>query len=95
MVVVGNGNGVLGWGQGKAAEVNDAVQKAYARACRNLYPVPRYNGHTIPEPVTSKYGQVRALRGGLGVVCACVCVCGGGGGGGKGLLAMRGRIPCK
>lgn len=27
MVVVGNGNGVLGWGQGKAAEVNDAVQK--------------------------------------------------------------------
>lgn len=27
MVVVGNGNGVLGWGQGKAAEVNEAVQK--------------------------------------------------------------------
>lgn len=26
-VVVGNGNGVLGWGQGKAAEVNEAVQK--------------------------------------------------------------------
>ncbi|KAL4443425.1 hypothetical protein ABPG75_011162 [Micractinium tetrahymenae] len=59
MVVVGNGNGVLGWGQGKAAEVNDAVQKAYQRACRNLYPVPRYNGHTIPEPIHSKYGQVK------------------------------------
>ena len=34
MVVVGNGEGVLGWGQGKAAEVNDAVKKAYARAFR-------------------------------------------------------------
>lgn len=59
LVVVGNGNGVLGWGQGKAAEVNDAVQKAYHRACRNLYPVPRYNGHTIPEAIKSKYGQVK------------------------------------
>ncbi|EFN58153.1 hypothetical protein CHLNCDRAFT_141951 [Chlorella variabilis] len=59
MVVVGNGNGVLGWGQGKAAEVNDAVQKAYQRACRNLYPIPRYNDHTIPEPMNAKYGQVR------------------------------------
>ncbi len=76
MVVVGNGNGVLGWGQGKAAEVNDAVQKAYQRACRNLYPVPRYNGHTIPEPITSKYGQVRVRvpeRGGPRVrVCVWV-----------------------
>jgi small subunit ribosomal protein S5 len=34
MVVVGNGEGVLGWGQGKAAEVNDAVRKAYLRACK-------------------------------------------------------------
>ena len=59
MVVVGNGNGVLGWGQGKAAEVNDSVQKAYQRACRNLYPVPRYNDHTIPETIHSKFGQVR------------------------------------
>jgi hypothetical protein len=62
MVVVGNGNGVLGWGQGKAAEVNDSVQKAYQRACRNLYPVPRYNDHTIPETIHSKFGQVRVRR---------------------------------
>lgn len=34
MVVVGNGEGVLGWGQGKAIEVNTAVKKAYLRACR-------------------------------------------------------------
>lgn len=59
MVVVGNGNGVLGWGQGKAGEVNDAVNKAYLRACRNLFPVPRYADHTIPEPIKSKFGQVK------------------------------------
>jgi small subunit ribosomal protein S5 len=58
MVVVGNGNGVLGWGQGKAAEVNDSVQKAFQRACRNLYPISRYNDHTITEPMNAKYGQV-------------------------------------
>ncbi len=60
MVVVGNGNGVLGWGQGKAAEVSDAVQKAYRRACKNLYPIPRYNEHTIPRPTNAKFGQVSA-----------------------------------
>jgi hypothetical protein len=41
-------------------QVGDAVKKAYQRACRNLYPVPRYNGHTIPEPTKAKYGQVGA-----------------------------------
>ncbi|KAI7844101.1 hypothetical protein COHA_002241 [Chlorella ohadii] len=61
MVVVGNGNGVLGWGQGKAAEVNEAVQKAYQRACRNLYPIPRYNDHTITEAINAKYGQVKVV----------------------------------
>jgi small subunit ribosomal protein S5 len=61
MVVVGNGEGVLGWGQGKAAEVAPAVKKAYARACRNLYPVPRYNGHTIPERVEAKFGQCKVV----------------------------------
>lgn len=59
MVVVGNGEGVLGWGQGKAAEVGDAVRKAYHRACRNLYPIPRFNGHTIPEPTSAKFGKVK------------------------------------
>lgn len=61
MVVVGNGEGVLGWGQGKAAEMNSAVEKAYARAARNLFPVPRYNNHTVPQRIKSKYGQVSVL----------------------------------
>lgn len=37
MVVVGNGEGVLGWGQGKAAELQSAVRKAYARACSYVW----------------------------------------------------------
>ena len=61
MVVVGNGEGVLGWGQGKAAEVNEAVRKAYQRASRNLYPIPRFNRHTIPEPATAKFGKVKVV----------------------------------
>ena len=61
MVVVGNGAGVLGWGTGKAAEVRAAVQKAYARATRNLYPVPRHNAHTVPERVEASFGKVKVL----------------------------------
>jgi len=61
MVVVGNGEGVLGWGQGKAPEINEAVKKAYHRACRNLYPIPRYNGHTIPERVEAEFGKVKVV----------------------------------
>lgn len=109
MVVVGNGEGVLGWGQGKAAELQAAVKKAYTRACQcvrrrrvweglgwqargaerisrpchpgmqqgclpspkltsdpvqpcsNLFPIPRYNGHTIPEGTEAKFGQVKMV----------------------------------
>lgn len=35
--------------------------QAYQRACRNLYPIPRYNDHTITEAINAKYGQVRGL----------------------------------
>jgi small subunit ribosomal protein S5 len=76
MVVVGNGEGVLGWGQGKAAEVRAAVTKAYHRACRNLYPVPRHNGHTIPERAEAKYGKVKIVMypksSGRGVVASAL-----------------------
>lgn len=59
LVVVGNGNGVLGYGQGKSAELPLAVRKAQQRACRNLFAVPRYNEHTVPHEVRAKHGQVR------------------------------------
>ena len=61
MVVVGNYEGVLGWGQGKSAEVQGAVQKAYVRACSNLFPIPRFNAHTVTERAEAKYGQVKMV----------------------------------
>ena len=61
MVVVGNGEGVLGWGQGKAAEVSVAIRKAYQRACQTLYPVPRFNNHTITEEVEATFGKVKII----------------------------------
>lgn len=61
MVVVGNGEGVLGWGYGKSVEVAQAVQKAQQSAYRNLYPIPRHNGHTIPEEVTAAFGKTKII----------------------------------
>jgi len=61
LVVVGNGEGVLGWGTGKAVEVASAVQKAQQSAYRNLYPVPRHHGHTITEEVTATFGKTKVI----------------------------------
>lgn len=61
LVVVGNGEGVLGWGYGKSVEVAQAVQKAQQSAYRNLYPIPRHNGHTIPEEVTATFGKTKII----------------------------------
>eukprot|EP00890_Picochlorum_soloecismus_P004649 jgi/Picsp_1/5185/NSC_02548-R1_ribosomal protein s5 len=61
LVVVGNGHGVLGWGYGKAVEVGNAVQKAHQAAYKNLYPIPRHNGHTIPEPITATFGKTKVI----------------------------------
>lgn len=61
LVVVGNGEGVLGWGYGKSIEVAQAVQKAQQSAYRNLYPIPRHNGHTIPEEITATFGKTKII----------------------------------
>lgn len=53
-VVVGNGDGVIGYGMGKAAEVLGAIDKAYQEAERNLYFVERYRGHTVYEATEGK-----------------------------------------
>lgn len=58
MVVVGNGQGVLGFGSGKAGDVNSAVAKAHARAMRNLTVVHRYRQSTVYGPAVSKFGKV-------------------------------------
>jgi small subunit ribosomal protein S5 len=54
-VVVGNGNGIVGEGLGKAREVQEAIQKAIDDAKKNLVSVPVFKG-TIPHVQTGKFG---------------------------------------
>jgi small subunit ribosomal protein S5 len=54
IVVVGNGDGVVGYGLGKANEVTDAISKAVEEAKKNLIRVPVLKG-TIPHEIIGKY----------------------------------------
>ena len=55
IVVVGNGDGVVGYGLGKANEVTDAITKGIDDAKKNLIKVPILKG-TIPHEMLGKYG---------------------------------------
>ncbi len=55
VVVVGDGNGVVGYGLGKANEVTDAITKGIDDAKKNLVKVPILNG-TVPHEIIGKYG---------------------------------------
>ncbi|MFT4521699.1 MAG: small subunit ribosomal protein S5 [Bacteroidia bacterium] len=54
IVVVGDGNGIVGHGLGKASEVIDAIQKGIEDAKKNLIKVPVING-TVPHEQYGKY----------------------------------------
>ena len=54
IVVVGNGDGVVGYGLGKANEVTDAITKGVDDAKKNLVKVPVFKG-TIPHAALGKY----------------------------------------
>ena len=60
LVVVGDRNGHVGYGLGKAAEVPDAVKKAIEDAKKNLIEVSM-NGSTIPHEVLGIYGAGKVL----------------------------------
>ncbi|MCP4482633.1 MAG: 30S ribosomal protein S5 [bacterium] len=60
LVVVGNENGQVGCGVGKAKDVPSAVQKAGRAAKRNLVNVPMV-GTTIPHEVIGAFGAGRVL----------------------------------
>ncbi len=55
IVVVGDGEGVVGFGLGKANEVTDAITKGIDDAKKNLVKVPVLNG-TVPHQAIGKYG---------------------------------------
>lgn len=55
LTVVGDGNGRVGYGRGKAREVPLAIQKAMEAARRNMIDVD-LNGSTIQYPVTARHG---------------------------------------
>ena len=60
IVVVGDGNGVIGYGLGKANEVTAAIAKGVEVAKKNLIKVPVHNG-TIPHEQVAKFGGSRVI----------------------------------
>jgi small subunit ribosomal protein S5 len=71
IVVVGDGNGRVGYGLGKANEVPDAIRKAIERAKKDLVKVPVAKG-TIPHEIMAKYGTsqvfMKPAKEGTGVI---------------------------
>ena len=60
IVVVGNGNGYVGIGLGKANEVTDSISKGFENAKKNLVRIPIYK-NTIPHEILGKYGAAKVF----------------------------------
>lgn len=71
IVVVGNENGIVGYGLGKANEVTEAISKGIDDAKKNLVKVPIVNG-TVPHQQESRYGGaqvfIKPASNGTGVI---------------------------
>lgn len=60
IVVVGDGNGKVGHGLGKAREVTEAIDKGKDEATKNMIPLPLRND-TIPHEQWAKFGAAKVL----------------------------------
>ena len=60
-VAVGDRNGRVGIGTGKANEVQDAIKKAEQAASRNLVKIALVDGRTLPHDVIGKCGRAKVL----------------------------------
>ena len=71
LVVVGDGNGIVGFGIGKSGEVPDAIRKAIQDAKKNLMRIS-LRGTTIPHEIIGKFGAgevlMRPAAAGTGVI---------------------------
>lgn len=60
LVVVGDGNGKIGFGMGKSAEVPDAIRKGLEDAKKNMFSIA-LKGTTIPHDIIGEFGAGRVL----------------------------------
>lgn len=61
LVVVGDGEGKVGTGKGKATEVPEAIRKAIENAKKNMIDIPLIDGRTIPHPILGRFGAGEVL----------------------------------
>ena len=61
LVVVGNNDGIVSVGMGKASEVPEAIRKGVEDAKKNLIRVPIVEGGTIPHETVGKFGAARVM----------------------------------
>ncbi len=72
LVVVGDGEGKVGAGKGKATEVPEAIRKAMENAKKNMIEIPLIEGRTIPHTIVGRFGAgkvfMKPASAGTGVI---------------------------